>query len=60
MKTLIALFTHNWGIKLIAAVIAIAVFLCVRGMKDPRDTTSKDKSSPTIQMKGNPNADAAN
>jgi len=52
MKKFLSLFTHNWGTKLLAAALAIAVFYWVRGMKSTPGST-------IYQMKGPSNANAA-
>lgn len=57
MNRFLSLFTHNWGLKLIALILAIIVFYWVRGsIRGNRPTNGG--VSPNF-MKGPSNANTA-
>ena len=57
MRKFLSLFTHNWGIKLIALGLAIVVFYSVRGFTG--GSSQKTQSSSSDMTKGPSNANAA-
>lgn len=47
MKRLLAIFTRNWSLKLLALVLALVVFYVVRGsIRSPHGTPSFMKGTP--------------
>lgn len=56
MRKFLLLFTHNWGIKLLALGLAIVVFYSVRGFTGSSQKAHSPSSSTT---KGPSNANAA-
>ena len=49
MKRLIAFFTSNWGLKILALVLALVVFY---SMKETSRTDVRDRSRPSFHWKG--------
>lgn len=58
MRKFLSLFTHNWGIKLIALALAIVVFYSVREFTGSGSSRKTQTRSPNT-TKGPINADAA-
>ncbi len=63
MKNFLALFTRNWGLKLLALVLALVVFYGVRGsIRGPQPNAfapqdaPQENAAPRLPMKGSTNA----
>ena len=53
MKRLIAFFTSNWGLKILALILAIAVFYSMKETsKDASHAKARDTGSSTFNLKG--------
>ena len=53
MKRLIAFFTSNWGLKILALILAIAVFYSMKETsKDTSHANARDTGSSTFHLKG--------
>ena len=49
MKRLIAFFTSNWGLKILALILALVVFY---SMKETSRDTTRDHGRPSFNLKG--------
>ena len=49
MKRLISFFSSNWGLKILALILAIAVFY---SMKETSRADTHDNGRPTFNLKG--------
>ena len=49
MKRLIAFFTSNWGLKILALILVLVVFY---SMKETSRTNTHDNGRPTFNLKG--------
>ena len=49
MKRLIDFFTSNWGLKILALILALVVFY---SMKETSRTNAHDDGRPTFHLKG--------
>ncbi len=49
MKRLIAFFTSNWGLKMLALILALVVFY---SMKETSRANAHDNGRPTFNLKG--------
>ena len=53
MKHLIAFFTSNWGLKILALILAIAVFYSMKETsKDASRAKAHDTGASTFHLKG--------
>ncbi|MCQ2390391.1 MAG: hypothetical protein MJ240_03105 [Kiritimatiellae bacterium] len=52
MKTLIAFFASNWGLKLLALVLAIAVYYSMKDTSRTRQSRSNSSSQTPMFLKG--------
>ena len=49
MKYLISFFTSNWGLKILALILALVVFY---SMKDSSRDTTYNETSPAFNLRG--------
>ena len=49
MKRLIAFFTSNWGLKILALILALVVFY---SMKETSRAKARDNGRPSFNLKG--------
>ena len=49
MKRLIAFFTSNWGLKILALILALVVFY---SMKETSRSNAQDNDRPAFNLKG--------
>ncbi len=53
MKRLIAFFTSNWGLKILAFILALVVFYSMKETsKDAAHAQTRDTGAPTFNLKG--------
>jgi len=53
MKRLISFFSSNWGLKILALILAIAVFYTMKeNSKGALRGKARDMSPPTFNLKG--------